>query len=392
MPVRPDMHILIALTYYRPHYSGLTIYAEREARALASRGLKVTILTSRYDQNLPAYESLDGIEIHRLDVRLRISKGVIMPGMPAAAWHHVKQADIIHLHVPQFDAAAIAMISRLLGKPVVLTYHCDLRLPSGVVHYLANQVSNLANHLTAQLSKVIVHNTMDYAEHSPFLRRYLSKVHPIFPPVVLEHPTQADIDAFRQKFSIQPGQRIIGMAARLAAEKGVEYLAQALPSVIAEFPRARLLFVGPHSDVVGEDAYASQLKPLIDRLGEHWSFLGILSPEEMASFFHVCEVTVLPSVNSTESYGMVQVESIACGTPVVASDIPGVRVPVRMTGSGCIVPPGDAATLAEALQAILHNPQAFRGNRDELVQLSTPEAVAEQYEAIFKQVRFGATT
>jgi len=57
------------------------------------------------------------------------------------------------------------------------------------------------------------------------------------------------------------------MAARLAAEKGVEYLAQALPSVIAEFPRARLLFVGPHSDVVGEDAYASQLKPLIDRLG-----------------------------------------------------------------------------------------------------------------------------
>ena len=182
------------------------------------------------------------------------------------------------------------------------------------------------------------------------------------------------------------------MAARLAAEKGVEYLAQALPFVIAEFPGARLLFVGPHSDVVGEDAYASRLKPLIDGLGDHWSFLGILSPEEMASFFHVCDVTVLPSVNSTESYGMVQVESIACGTPVVASDIPGVRVPVKMTGSGCIVPPGDTAALVDALLAILHNPHGFRGNPDELVQLSTPEAVAEQYEAIFQQVRFGTTT
>ena len=76
------MHILTALTYYRPHYSGLTIYAERLARALADDGHRITVLTSRYDNNLPPREKIDGVEVLRLQVGLRISKGVIMPSMP----------------------------------------------------------------------------------------------------------------------------------------------------------------------------------------------------------------------------------------------------------------------------------------------------------------------
>ena len=76
------MRILTVLTYYRPHYSGLTIYAERLARALAQRGHHVTVLTSRYDTRLPEREVLDGVEIVRLKVGMHISKGVIMPSMP----------------------------------------------------------------------------------------------------------------------------------------------------------------------------------------------------------------------------------------------------------------------------------------------------------------------
>jgi len=76
------MQILIALTYYRPHYSGLTIYVERLARALAAQGHQVTVLTSRYAATLPAQEKLDGVEVRRLPVAMRISKGVIMPSMP----------------------------------------------------------------------------------------------------------------------------------------------------------------------------------------------------------------------------------------------------------------------------------------------------------------------
>lgn len=381
------MRILIALTYYRPHYSGLTIHAEREARALVARGHKVTVLTSRFDSSLPAREVRDGVEIIRPRVWLHISKGVIMPSMPLWTWRLARRSDVVHVHVPQLDAAPIAVLSRLLGKPVVMTYHCDLRLPSGFVHGIANLVSNIANHITALAANVIVHNTRDYAEHSPFLHRYLAKVYPILPPVEVTRIGSADIEAFKQKVGIQPGQRIIGMAARLATEKGVEYLAHAIPQVLEKYPQARVLFVGPYRNVVGEEQYAAQLAPILDRLRNHWTFLGILSPVEMSAFFHLCEVTVLPSINSTESYGLVQVEAMTCGTPVVASDLPGVRVPVKTSGMGRIVPPADAASLAQAIMEILAHPEKYRGRPEAIVRPSTPEAVAMAYETVFELAR-----
>jgi glycosyltransferase involved in cell wall biosynthesis len=377
------MRILIALTYYRPHYSGLTIYTERVARALAARGHHIIILTSRFDEGLPERELLDGVEIIRPNVWFHISKGVIMPGMIPQAWKLIRQADVVNLHVPQLDAAPISLLSKLLGKPVVLTYHCDLRLPAGFIHSAANWVSNLANHITASAADTIVHNTRDYAEHSEFLRHYLGKIQSVFPPVDVKPVSDSDLKRFRIKFKVDPEDRIIGMAARLATEKGVEYLAQALPSVLIRYPNARVLFVGPHQDVVGEEKYAARLAHLIESLGNHWSFLGVLSPIEMAAFFHLSEVLVLPSINSTESYGMVQVEAMACSTPVVASDLPGMRIPVLETGAGRIVPPRKPEMLAEAVIDILDDPEAYRGHPEIVVDRSTPEMVAKEYESIF---------
>jgi len=377
------MHILIALTYYRPHYSGLTIHAEREATTLVRRGHQVSVLTSRFDPDLPPNELRDGVTVIRPRILFRVSKGVIMPSMPYWAWKLAKRADVIHLHVPQFDAAPIAVLSRILGKPIVLTYHCDLRLPSGIIHRIANSVSNLTNHITARLANVIVHNTRDYAEHSDFLQPYLDKLHPIYPPVEVTQVSEDDRQAFRAKYQIQPDQQIIGMAARLATEKGVEYLAEALPAVLNQYPKARVLFVGPYQNVVGEESYAERLAPQIDRLGEHWTFLGIISQIEMASFFHECDVTILPSINSTESYGLVQVESITCGTPVIASNLPGIRIPVTETGMGRLVGPENADELARSIISILDHPEEYRGKPDKLVSYSTPESVAVEYEKTF---------
>ena len=381
------MKILIVLTYYRPHYSGLTIHAEREARALSARGHQVTILTSRYSPELPAHEILNGVQIVRPRVWLHVSKGVIMPSMPLWAWKLVRQADVVHLHTPQLDAAPIAIISRLLGKPVVLTYHCDLLLPKGFIHSLANRVSDFANHITAQLSSVIVHNTRDYAENSPFLHPYLNRLFPIFPPVEVIPPNEDTIASFRVRAGIQPGDRLIGMAARLATEKGVEYLAQAMPIVIQRHPQARVLFVGPHQNIVGEEQYAQRLTPLLATLGNHWKFLGILPPQEFSAFFNQCEVTVLPSINSTESYGLVQVESMMCGTPVIASDLPGVRIPVQSTGMGKIFPHANSEALAEALIEVLEHPDRYRGDPSAFIRQSSPESVAIEYEQAFDLAR-----
>jgi len=165
------MRILISLMYYRPHYSGLTIYTERLARALANRGHQVTILTSRFDKALLPIENQDGVTIIRPRVFLRLSKGVVMPTLPIWAWRLIRDSDVVNAHVPQPDAAIIALISRLMGKPIIITYHCDLLLPKGLIHYLANQYSHLANRISVALADVVVTNTEDYARHSPFLKQ-----------------------------------------------------------------------------------------------------------------------------------------------------------------------------------------------------------------------------
>jgi glycosyltransferase involved in cell wall biosynthesis len=383
------MRILTTLYYYRPHYSGLTVYTERLARTLASRGHRVTILTSRYDRRLPALETRDGVTVRRLPVAFRLSKGVILPTMPAWGARLAASHDVIHLHVPQLDAAPMALVGRLFGRPVVLTYHCDLRLPFSPLNWLAERVSRIADGISARASHAVVANTRDYAEASPLLRRFSRKLVIIPPPAEVARLSPGALDRAREKWGIRPGQLPIGMAARLASEKGAEILAHAMPRVLERFPTARVLYVGQYQNVLGEEEYARRLEPLLLSLGEHWTFLGVLDDEELAAFYSLCKVTVLPSLNSTESFGMVQVESMLCGTPVVASDLPGVREPTARTGMGRAVPPGDPEALARAVIEILGARDAYSGSAEAIARYSS-ENVALEYERLFERLLGGA--
>jgi glycosyltransferase involved in cell wall biosynthesis len=380
------MRILTTLTYYRPHYSGLTIYAERLARALVAHGHQVTVLTSRYDRRLPAREIRDGVQVIRPHVLTHVSKGVLMPSMFYWAWENIRQADVVHLHLPQLDAAYIALLGRLMNKPVVVTYHCDLLLPRGFVHSIANQVSHLANKLSLGLADQLVVNTMDYAEESAILRPYLAKICAIPTPVELVLPTKEDVEDLRQKVRLQPDQRVIGMVARLAAEKGVEYLVEAMPDILHEYPTARVLHVGQFENVLGEEQYAARLKPMIKKLDDHWNFLGILDDHELSAFYQLCELTVLPSTNSTESFGIVQVESMVSGTPVVASKLPGVRQPVLMTGMGLLVSPADAQSLSDGIKKILEQPKRYQGDVKDVINRFSSQHIAEEYEGLFQRL------
>lgn len=348
------MKILCALTYYRPHISGLTIYVERLARALAERGHSVTILTSRYDPGLPRQELIDGVRVVRAPVALRISKGVIMPGFGNIARALLREHDIASIHLPQFDAAGLAFSSKFIkGRPVVLTYHCDLQLPPGAFNRLVDKVVFGANFIAAALADRIVVYTEDYAAHSPLLTPFRSKWAVIPPPVVLPPARPGAVACFAEQWELAEHRPVLGWVARFAAEKGIEVMVAALPRILAEFPRARVLFAGPYQNVLGEEAYAERLMPLIEALGEHWAFTGPLDPEQLSAFYPNCDVSVFPSLNSTESFGMVQVEAMFNGVPVVASDLPGVRVPVQLTGMGEIVPVGDPDALGEAVIRVL---------------------------------------
>src|SRR5437867_5696412 len=109
------MKILVALTYYRPHISGLTIYVERLARELVARGHQVTVLTSHYQKPLPYREVMDGVQVLRLPVAFKFSKGVIQPGITLHALRLMLRHDIVSIHLPQAEAGALAFLSRAVA-------------------------------------------------------------------------------------------------------------------------------------------------------------------------------------------------------------------------------------------------------------------------------------
>jgi glycosyltransferase involved in cell wall biosynthesis len=384
------MKILTVLTYYRPHTSGLTIYAERLARAFVKRGHQVTVMTTHYDPSLPSEEMMDGVKIIRVPVAARISKGVIAPTFGLVATKLVAQHDVVQLHLPQFDAPGVALRARLLHKPAVLTYHCDLLLTRTWFNRFVNFVVDFQNDMAGRLANHIVTYTQDYADNSPYLSRYASKLTPILPPVELPLPTPQAVSAFADAHRTKERQPVIGMAARLAAEKGVEVLLDALPIILKKYPNAQVLFAGTYQNVMGEQAYSDRLMPRIREyeLQGHWTFLGNLDPTQMAAFYPNLDVLTVPSLNSTEAFGLVQIEAMMNGVPCVPSALPGVRRPVQMHGMGVVSQIGNSASLAKSILSVLDDPQrlAYRGDLDSIKKSYDPDSIAQEYEKLFQRL------
>ncbi len=383
------MKILEVLTYYRPWVSGLTIYVERLSKALVQQGHEVTVLTSQYDPDLPRYDVLEGVKVVRIPVALRISKGVIMPDFGPMAWKLSRNADVIHLHLPQFDAPGLALRGRLLRKPVVLTYHCDLQLPDGLFNKMVDRVVQAQNNMAGRLANAVATYTRDYATHSPYLSKFVDKKLVIIPPPISLAPaTDEVVQGFRDKHSL--GSRpVIGISARLAAEKGVEVLLMALPRILQAHPDALVLHAGPYKNIIGEESYAARLAPLFEQYKAQYKLLGTLNGDELTAFYRSLDVLCICSLNSTESFGLVQIEAMRNGVPVAACNLPGVRQPVTMTGMGEVTAAGDAEALAEALIRILDHRQSYIRDTDLITHSFDPMQTATEYVRVFEALQRG---
>ncbi|MBL8047037.1 MAG: glycosyltransferase, partial [Anaerolineales bacterium] len=118
----------------------------------------------------------------------------------------------------------------------------------------------------------------------------------------------------------------------------------------------------------------------------HYRHVGTLNTEQMALFFSCCDVHVLPSINSTETFGLVQIEAALCGTPSVASALPGVRMPTQMTGMGLTTPPKDSAALAENILQVLDNREQYVRPRGPIAEIFSPNTTAAKYEELFAKL------
>ena len=179
------------------------------------------------------------------------------------------------------------------------------------------------------------------------------------------------------------------MVARFASEKGVEILLDALPIILQKYPKARVLFTGQYQNVLGEQAYFDRLYPFIREyeVSGHWRFLGSISSDQLSAMYPNLDVLVVPSLNSTEAFGLVQIEAMMNGVPCVASALPGVRQPVRMHRMGRIARVGDPADLAEAILEVLNEPEKFRGDIESIKRSYNPDSIAAEYEQLFQRLQ-----
>jgi glycosyltransferase involved in cell wall biosynthesis len=134
---------------------------------------------------------------------------------------------------------------------------------------------------------------------------------------------------------------------------------------------------------VGETLY-ERCQPLLRQYRDHVLLLGVLRGDDLVNFYAASDVLVLPSVNYTETFGLVQVEAMLCGTPVVASGLPGVREPTRITGMGRTVPPRDEPGLAAALIDVVQNRAGYVRPREEIERVFSINATVDAYERVYR--------
>jgi glycosyltransferase involved in cell wall biosynthesis/SAM-dependent methyltransferase len=376
------MRILCFVTYYDPHWTGLTAHARCLATGLAARGHEVTVLTHQHDPALPRAELRDGVRVERVHPVARISRGMLSPAFVSAARRLVRAHDVVLLNTPMFESWVVALLCRKAGRPLVVVHHGDLVMPDGLVNRIVERVTTASMTLARRLAQQVTSYSLDYAENSSFLLPVRRKLTPILPPVELPLPDPGAAAAWRDELGLRDRQ-VVGFAGRFVEEKGCDVLLRGLRALLETNPRAHLLLAA-ETNVVYEDFF-ERCRPLLEAVAGQVTLLGLLRDRDaLARFYALCDVLALPS--RSDCFALAQVEAMLCGTPVVASDIPGARVPVRLSGMGRLVAEGSPRALAAGLREVLEDPGRYRRSREEIAALFDPKRTLDAYETLLAHV------
>lgn len=376
------MKILISLSYYSPHTSGLTLYAKNLAEGLVRQKEKVTILTSRHAKELPLQEIMQGVHVVRVPITLKISKGPIMINLLAKSIPLIQDTDVINCHLPQFESFIIALVARMFGKKVIVTYHTDLDNEKGFGKKIIKYGLLFSHTITCLLSDAIVVQTEDNARHSSFLKQFKKKLVFIYPPVMFPSESPSTIAGELQRRIGGKDAYYIGFLGRMAREKGIDYLLEALPLIEKMVGKKCVLVIAGPEKVIGERVYQKKIEGLLETKKDSVLLLGFLPEEAKNAFYKNLDVFVLPSINKTEAFGMVQIEAMYCGTPVVATNLPGVRVPIEETGMGEVVPIKNAEALAKAVSTVLQQRKKYIKEKQVIQEIFSMEKIINAYQKV----------
>lgn len=372
------MKIFTTLSYYKPHISGLTVCVQRLIDGLSKNGFKFTVLTSQHKKNLSrgAGSRSAGPKIIRVPVLFTLGKVPVMPRYLFQAWKEAAKNDLVWIHLPQAEGLATLIIAKMLNKPTVSTLHCLPLLPIGINRILFQGLFDWLNNLIIRFSDRVVYYTKDYAGNTKELLHIPSKSSYILPPIVL-----AKSAINHQPLTIDHSFTI-GFAGRIAEDKGLEYLLQALSLMKAEGKNVELIIAG-NINAVGESGYKRKINKLLKTLRAKVKFVGEIDPEKMIEFYRRIDLLVLPSVNRTEAFGLVQVEAMLSGVPVIVSDLPGVRIPIKLTDNGELVAAGNPKALMQAIIKVMENRLSPRSISEKAIKVFSPDKTFNDYSNIF---------
>lgn len=335
-------NILLFTPYYIPYISGITIYNELLAQFLDKKN-NITVLTFTKGSKDPSV-----VHIPHL---IKISKGFISPQSLVYFWRYVRKSNIIIVSLPNVEGLCLVLLAALLGKPIVAMYYCNVTLGKDFVSRFIVAILNISVRIQLMLATKII----TISGYQDFLIPHSDKFSECLPPIRLLPSKKA----FAKKLAKQKGtEQWVGFVGRLSREKGIEHLITAVS--LLKKDTVRLVFAGPTGkDVAGEAAYYTKVQKLLSRYQIPYTFLGILKDDELGAFYESLNVLALPSTNTTEAFGMVQAEAMLKGTPSITHTLPGVTVPISLTGMGISTNVTNHKVFAKALSTILSDKKVY---------------------------------
>ncbi len=345
------MRILYVYKDYYPVLGGIENHIKMLVEGLTQRGYQVQVLVTNTSPKTVT-EEINGMPVIKAGCPLRISGAPISPAF--YAWLRRLEPDIAHLHFPN-PPGELGQLFFGRSKRFVLTYHSDIVRQK----YLLQVYRPFLWRVLARADVITVSNPQ-YIETSPYLKPFASKCTVIHHGQDLSRfatPNPDQVAAIRARYTaspqspLNPLHPLLLFVGRLRYYKGLEVFIAAMRDI-----EAHLLIVGDGPMRQEWEALAAELS-----LTERVTFLGHVPDAELPAYYQACDIFVLPSTHRSETWGAVQIEAMACGKPVVCTELgTGTSYVNLHDETGLVVPPGDSATLAKAINQLLADPDLRR--------------------------------
>lgn len=330
---------------YPPWIGGVERAVQMMSEGLSrGRGIDVEVLACQARGRGMA-ATVGGVRVTRVGSLGMVFGMPVSPHFPLVYGALSRRVDLLHIHMPFPLAAWSDAVLGDSGKGLIVHYHSDIVRQKRLAWMYTVFLRRLL-----QRADLIIVTSPALLANSPHLAPFRRKCR-IIPYAVNQaagSPDPAHVPALRARLGVRDGGRVILFVGRLVYYKGVEYLVDAMCSVDATLV------------IVGDGPCRRALQKRVAERGVERKvlFCPAVSDQELGAYYSLADVFVLPSIEPTEAFGLVQLEAMATGLPVINTDLPtGVPWVSRSGETGLTVPPRDSTALAGAINTILRDRQ-----------------------------------